>query len=89
MAVRYSQKKKFRFDDMERCRMCGRPIRVQESVNHQHGPRCYRKYQAMGSPVQTEFEFSEPSRLFKPEMSMMEQHQRACEILYKWQYRAE
>jgi len=60
--------------------MCGRPIKVQESVANQHGPRCYRKYVAMGSPVQTTFEFEhKPSRW--DGLSMMEAHRLICKII--------
>lgn len=60
--------------------MCGRPIHKDESIRCKHGPVCNRKYIAMGSPVQTEFEFRE-SRLFKPGMSLMEQHRKVCEVI--------
>ena len=67
---------------MERCRMCGRPIVKEDSVSHRHGPRCYRKYVAMGSPVQTEFEWPIEQKQSRWDgLSMMEAHRLICKII--------
>ena len=68
------------------CKMCNHRLKKPESIKRGLGPNCQKKFEAMGSPDQTQlFE----SRLYKPEMSMIEKYRKAKEILYNWHYRAD